>query len=148
MESEKIIDHVWKYFEIHSQQRMTLFNFFIVVVGGIASAIGFCLQSEKDLAFIIYSLIVVLLTISFLFYKLDQRTAFLIKRCEKNLVKLESQFTNSSVDLFTNDDLDLAQENKNRFFNKIWTYGDIFRLTYTVIGLVSIFCLILGFYNG
>lgn len=95
MESEKIIDHVWKYFEIHSQQRMTLFNFFIVVVGGIASAIGFCLQSEKDLTFIIYSLIVVLLTISFLFYKLDQRTSFLIKRCEKNLVKLESQFTNS-----------------------------------------------------
>lgn len=147
MNSEKIVEHVWKYFEIHSQQRMTLFNFFLLVVGGIISALGFCLQSDKDLNSLIHMLLIILIIISILFYKLDQRTSFLIKRSEKNLIELERSFNNGQINLFTNDDLDLENENKNRAFNKIWTYGYIFRLTYMIVGflsfsylMVSIFC--------
>lgn len=148
MNSEKMIEHIWKYFEIHSQQRMTLFNFFILVVGGIISALGFCLQSEKDLNSLIHMLLIILIIISILFYKLDQRTSFLIKRSERSLIELEKSFNNVQINLFTNDDFDLESENENRTVNKIWTYGYIFRLNYMIVGFISFSYLLVSTFCG
>ncbi|QNW91633.1 hypothetical protein IC799_01070 [Acinetobacter seifertii] len=148
MNSEKLVEHVWKYFEIHSQQRMTLFNFFILVVGGIISAIGFCLQSEKDLGFLIDVFSITLIVISFLFYKLDQRTSFLIKRSEKYLIKIEQSYLNSQIEIFSKDNSDLEDENDKRSINKIWTYGYIFKLTYMLVGFLAFFFLLVGHFCG
>lgn len=148
MNSEKVVEHVWKYFEIHSQQRMTLFNFFILVVGGIISAIGFCLQSEKDLRFLVDIFSITLIVISFLFYKLDQRTSFLIKRSEKYLIKIEQSYLNSQIEIFSKDNSDLEDENNKRSINKIWTYGYIFKLTYMLVGFLAFFFLLVGRFCG
>lgn len=151
MNIEKISEHLWKYFEIHSQQRLTLFNYYIAVSGALISAIGFCLQAEKDFRFLEISLSILLSIFSFLFYKLDQRTSFLIKRSEKSLKKLEEYFELDGVSLFSNDEFDLENENKKRFFNKILTYGFIFKIAYFIIGFLSVvfvFYISFGVLNG
>lgn len=135
MKTEIISEHLWKYFELHSQQRLTLFNYYIAVSGAFISAIGFCLQADKDFKFLEISLSFLLIIFSFLFYKLDQRTSFLIKRCEKSMVEFEKNL--NEVKLFTNDNSDLNQINHNKIFNKILTYGFIFRMAYFLIGFFS-----------
>jgi hypothetical protein len=37
-------EYVWRYFELHAQQRMTVFNFYIAITGLLAAGIGFTLQ--------------------------------------------------------------------------------------------------------
>ncbi len=138
MDSKVVIDHLWKYFEIHSQQRMMLFNFYIVICGVISSVIGYSIQSTKDLISLEITLCILLILFSFLFYKLDQRTSFLIKRSEKALADFENQFNTTSINLFINDSDDLTSRNTNRKLNKIFTYGQIFRGVFVVISLLSI----------
>jgi len=151
MKTEIISEHLWKYFELHSQQRLTLFNYYIAVSGALISAIGFCLHAEKDLNFLVIALSFLLIIFSFLFYKLDQRTSFLIKRCEKCMVILEQNINSKDINLFTEDNVDLNISNNGKFFNKILTYGFIFRLAYFLISMLSfIFIIYIGVYlkNG
>lgn len=137
MDSEVVINHLWKYFEIHSQQRMTLFNFYIVVCGVISSVIGYSIQSTKDLVSLEVTLCILLTLFSFLFYKLDQRTSFLIKRSEEALANFENQFNATSINLFINENDDLKNRNTDKKLNRIFTYGQIFRGVFTTIGLLS-----------
>lgn len=138
MDSKVVIDHLWKYFEIHSQQRMTLFNFYIVICGVISSVIGYGIQSTKDLIYLEITLCILLTLFSFLFYKLDQRTSFLIKRSEKALADFENQFNTTNINLFANDSNDLISRNTSKKLNKVFTYGQIFRGVFILISLTSI----------
>lgn len=138
MDSKAVIDHLWKYFEIHSQQRMMLFNFYIVICGVISSVIGYGIQSTKDLISLEITLCILLALFSFLFYKLDQRTSFLIKRSEKALANFENQFNTTGINLFFNDSDDLTSRNTSRKLNKVFTYGQIFRGVFILISLLSI----------
>ena len=75
---------------------------------------------------------------SFFFWKLDQRTSFLIKQSEEVFKKLER---NSSIDIgiFCNEENNLIKANeKKNFFSKIMTYGSIFRATFLVMGIIGI----------
>ena len=120
MDSKAVIDHLWKYFEIHSQQRMTLFNFYIVICGVISSVIGYGIQSTKDLISLEITLCILLTSFSFLFYKLDQRTSFLIKRSEKALVNFENQFNTTGINLFVNDSDDPCCQIRITKLGRFW----------------------------
>jgi|26BtaG_2_1085354.scaffolds.fasta_scaffold03466_3 hypothetical protein len=137
MDSKVIIDHLWKYFTIHSQQRMMLFNFYIVICGVISSAIGYSIQSTKDLISLEVTLCILLTLFSFLFHKLDQRTSFLIKRSEEALASFENQFNTTSINLFSNDNDDLKNRNIDKKINKVFTYGQIFRGVFITMSSLS-----------
>ncbi len=38
--SEQAFEHAWKYFELHSSQRTTLFNYFLFIIAGLGAGIG------------------------------------------------------------------------------------------------------------
>lgn len=38
--SDQAVEHAWKYFELHSNQRITLFNYFLFIMAGLGAAIG------------------------------------------------------------------------------------------------------------
>ncbi|WP_352339515.1 hypothetical protein [Psychrobacter sp. 16-MNA-CIBAN-0192] len=138
MDSKVVIDHLWKYFTIHSQQRMMLFNFYIVICGVISSAIGYSIQSTKDLISLEVTLCILLTLFSFLFHKLDQRTSFLIKRSEEALASFENQFNTTGINLFSNDNDDLKNRNTDKKINKVFTYGQIFRGVFITMSSLSI----------
>ncbi|GIT84444.1 hypothetical protein DSM16313_22260 [Acinetobacter seohaensis] len=79
-----------------------------------------------------------IIVVSVVFWKLDQRTSFLIKQSEQVFKKLER---NSSIDIgiFCNEDANLERANKNKaFVNQVITYGLLFRSTFFITGLVGV----------
>ena len=76
--------------------------------------------------------------VSIVFWKLDQRTSFLVKQSESILKNLESN-SDSAIGIFINENTNLVEENKNRnYFRKILTYGAVFRFTFGVTGFVGV----------
>lgn len=132
-------EHAWKYFEVHSQQRMTVFNFYITVVGLLSAGCGISLQQGGD--FIYFSIVLGLSItfITFIFYKLDDRVSVLIKKSERALKFLESHLEHPSVRIISSD-LECSTLNSGLF--SVWTYGRCFRIVFIVLGLAG---LILGF---
>ncbi|MDW9204727.1 hypothetical protein SE956_16940 [Escherichia coli] len=72
-------EHIWKYFELHAQQRMTVFNFYIAITGLLAAGIGVTLQQGGKYVLFTSLMGVFVAFISFIFWKLDQRVSILIK---------------------------------------------------------------------
>lgn len=146
--SEQAVEHAWKYFELHSNQRLTMFNYYLFIMAGLGTAIGVILQTSKSFAYVGIFLSILSIVVSIIFWKLDQRTSFLIKQSEAVFKNLER---NSAIDIgiFCNEEANLERSNKDKLFiNRIITYGFIFRTIFFITGLigcigVSIFLLII-----
>lgn len=141
--SDQAVEHAWKYFELHSNQRTTLFNYFLFIMAGLGAALGAIFQASNKLSYIGVFISIFIVLVSIIFWKLDDRTSFLIKQSEQVFQRLER---NSSVDIgiFCNEDANLEKANKNRnFLNKIITYGKLFRLTFLITGIIGVLGIIL-----
>ena len=136
--SDQAVEHAWKYFELHSNQRITMFNYFLFIIAGLGTAIGVSMQSSNTFAYIGIFLSVFLSITAFIFWKLDQRTSFLIKQSEDVFKRLER---NSEIDIgiFCKEEANLDKINiKKNFFTKIITYGSIFRVTFLIMGVIGL----------
>jgi len=141
--SDQAVEHAWKYFELHSNQRTTLFNYFLFIMAGLGAALGAIFQASNKFSYIGIFISIFIVLVSIIFWKLDDRTSFLIKQSEQVFQRLER---NSSVDIgiFCNEDANLEKANKNRnFLNKIITYGKLFRLTFLITGIIGVLGIIL-----
>ena len=109
MEDSEIREQVWKYFELHTKQRMTLFNFFITISIAIVSGIGVFLNFEKKPELLIITLGVVLSILSALFCWLDLRTRSFIVRAENVLRLFEMDYPNDSFRVFPSEKKDIKK---------------------------------------
>jgi hypothetical protein len=130
-------EHAWKYFEVHANQRMALFNFFIVLSGLLLTGIGVCITGADNLRIPGVILCVGLTFISLIFYKLDQRTRFFIKRAELVLAELEIELP-VCARLFREEPGATQQAAKDE---AVWTYGRSFRFVFWISGLIGFVCL-------
>ena len=118
------LDHAWRYFALHAQQRMSVFNFFIVLSGIISTGIGAGLQAGKAMAPVVAILGTLLALFSFVFYRLDRRGSELVKLAEAALVAGEARFLPIYARIVT-------EENRGRVSNaalpKTWTFSHSFQ---------------------
>jgi hypothetical protein len=70
------LEYGFKWFEFHAQQRITTFNFYLIIYSGLAAAVSFLLKEKFQLGSIFISLI--LIVVSVLFWQLDVRNRQLI----------------------------------------------------------------------
>ncbi len=87
-------DYAWKYFQLHAGQRMSIFNFFVLISAILTAGLASALQRNGDFQFVKIALSVGLLFVSFSFWKLDQRVRFLVKHAESILKKIETESVN------------------------------------------------------
>jgi hypothetical protein len=97
--AKDMLEHAWRYFAIHAQQRLSLFNYFLLASGSVAAGLAACLQRSGLFQVLGTALGALLTLISFIFWKLDQRSSFLVKHAEDALAELESTFPNSLAKL-------------------------------------------------
>lgn len=135
-------EHVWRYFELHAQQRMTVFNFYIAITGLLAAGIGFTLQQGEKFAFFTSVMGVFIFFISFIFWKLDQRVSILIKNAEFALQELETQFANANLRVISKDG---SYNMLNSGIQSIWTYGKCFRISFAIVGISGLILAIIPF---
>lgn len=62
------------YFSLHATQRITVFNYFVVFAGILSTGLAATIRAPNRLAFVGIALRLLLSFLSFLFWKLDQRT--------------------------------------------------------------------------
>lgn len=135
--NQTLLDHAWKYFEIHSNQRIQLFNFYLVIMAASGSALAYILQNKNQSILGIF-LGLFLVFVSFVFWKLDQRTSFLVKQAEKILSNLEMEF-DAKYYIFSNENSDFSLVNdKSNIFSRKYSYRVLFNATFIFSALLGI----------
>ncbi|MGY6029560.1 hypothetical protein [Phytobacter sp. AG2a] len=133
-ETNSVFEHAWKYFELHSQQRMVVFNFYIAIIGLLAAGSGICLQQGGKYIYLTSSLGAFIIFITFIFYKLDARVSFLIKNSEQALIYIESHFSSQNLKIFTADE---NNKNINTNLFSMFSYGRCFRISFYIIANIG-----------
>jgi hypothetical protein len=128
-------EHAWRYFELHAQQRITVFNFFIAITGLLATGIGLSLQQEGKYLYLCSILGAFMIFISIIFWKLDHRVSMLIKNSETALQFIESNFQNQEFRILTKDNDD-KKLNSSAFSD--WSYGKCFRIAFIFVGNIGL----------
>lgn len=108
-----------EYFESHIKQRFLFINYFILITTSLVIAAYFshkiCGSKKAQVSALIF-LGFLMAVITFIFWNLERRVKFLIKRCNKRLIKLEDQLLqDSSLKLFSKEHEETEEERKKRF---------------------------------
>lgn len=90
--------YAWDYFKLHADQRMKLFHFFLVFATIISTGLASTFQPTIKTHFIGIVLGILLVVISFIFWKLDERNKYLTKHGETALKFIEQKFQNFSLE--------------------------------------------------
>lgn len=84
-------DRAWRYFQLHAGQRMSTFNFFIIVAALLTNAQVATFSNDFEFPVAGYIVSVALITASAVFWKLDQRVRQLIHHAEDSLKEIETE---------------------------------------------------------
>lgn len=129
--------YAWNYFQIHATQRMTTFNFFVILAGLLTAGLAKTLTAEGDMHIISLLLGVGLIVISFAFWRLDNRVRGLIHLAESKLIDIEKKLQEEDIGWTA---VIFMEEHAERINNK-GTYTScyfIIYLTFAVLGCFGI----------
>jgi hypothetical protein len=134
---KSMLEHAWRYFEMHAAQRITVFNFFVATSGLLIAGLVFALRAGKSASSLGIASGLALIALAFIFWKLDQRISSMIKESENIIVKIEeSAITDPSLRVIAAEQKMTA--GKKFTFWGHWTYGQAFRRIFTVVAIVGL----------
>jgi hypothetical protein len=125
---ETTLEYGFRWFEFHAQQRITTFNFYLVIYAGLAGAISFMLKEKFQLGSILISLIMI--GVSILFWQLDVRNRQLIKIGESIL---SDSWTKNGLSETLNP-VALSEATQSEGFR----YRELFGAVFTLGGLAGL----------
>ena len=142
--SAEMRSHVWGYFQLHASQRLTTFNFYIVISSLIVGALLGALQNAQT-RYVGIGLGLLLTFFSFIFWKLDCRTRQLIWHAEEALRHIEGGHgfadVPNAVRIFTNEALRTEEQERARFL-RFWkphfSYSRCFNWVFVAFGTLGI----------
>jgi hypothetical protein len=138
-QAKDALDHAWRYFELHADQRMSMFNYFLVLFGFVSAGLAGCLQASGVLRLVGVVLGLALAAIAFTFWKLDQRTAFLVKHAECALCSVERSVLPDGARLFGTEPSHTSQtQAMSARHRALWTYGTSFRFVFGLAAAVGL----------
>ena len=146
-ERKEARNYAWSYFALHADQRMKLFNFFLILSGVILGAFS-AVRGMAGGTRVVAILPLLLVLTAFIFWRLEERARRLVKNAEDALRFLDEQWsleplpdkTPHYLRLFERDD-HLVEVLKKRWWTKRlvpMSYADSFRIAYLMIGGVGL----------
>jgi hypothetical protein len=117
---------------------MSLLNYFLIMFAFVAAGLAACVRGEGFLRLGGVLLGGALILLSFAFWKLDQRSAFLVKHAENALREIEMEVTPEVARLFRAEPEETQSQTLAPKFWRLWTYGGAFRLLFCVAALVGL----------
>lgn len=140
----------WDYFQMHANQRLTTFNFYIVISSVITTGLFTTFQKDYKVTYIGVLLGLLLCFFSYIFWKVDLRNKQLIKGAEDALKFFESTTGLQDKDgephvakLFQHEEYITNQRKQLRsilLWKKYYSYSHSFNrvfLTFALIGLIG-----------
>ena len=138
MEEKDFMDTLWKYFELHANQRMQMMNFYIVIVSLFLTALVAMFCSKEDLKVCESALCVGVIFFSWIFMMFDKRTRSMIKNCEKAIKKIEMKY----IEKFDAEIMVFTQEELQTKIKKEMTYTKIMKLEFGFVITAMALCLL------
>ncbi len=142
------LDYAMRYFELHANQRMSTFNFFIVLNALLITALVSTFDKDFIYPGIGHMISISIVYVSIIFWKLDQRVRFLIKHAEKSLSLIEEneKIADSLFpDLFSSEIIKTKELQKGAWksvFKLHMFYSQCFGAIYFLFGLIGVFGII------
>jgi len=142
-------DHAWDYFQLHANQRIATFNFYIAVSGLVTTGLVASFHKAVEAPYLGIVLGLLLIAFSYIFLMLDARNRRLVHFGEEALMLCEERFKENAlgdkIKIFQRE----AQETKdyedrrNRFRRLLipYRYTNCFRaifLIFMAIGILGI----------
>ncbi len=149
--------YIWQYFALHAGQRMTTFNYYVVLSSFTTTGLVTTFQPNFSNHYLGITLGILLLLLSFIFWKLDRRVRFLIKHSETFLKQIESELSNElpfdAIKVFTNEEFETKQLKDKRvyFWQRQLSYSENFSIVFLsfaafgFVGLTSSLWLVFSF---
>lgn len=130
------LDHAWRYFSLHAEQRMTVFNFYVASAGLALTGLAWTLADGSTRWPLGAAAGVGAAALSFVFWRLDQRGSQLVKTAEDALVALEAGLPTAAA--VTTTERSLVSNAGWGALSTPWTFGRSFRLLFGVVALLGI----------
>jgi hypothetical protein len=143
---DRMAEHAWSYFTLHATHRISLFNFFLVLSSLVLAGLATTIQSTGHMPILGILLGFLLVMVAFVFWKLDQRVSFLIKRSELAIAELEQSMPNERIRLFLDEPKETGIAiSAGNFWQRHWTYGKSFRFVFLMMALIGLSASALSF---
>jgi hypothetical protein len=134
-------EYAWKWFEYHSSQRQTVFQFFLAIIGAIlAGYFAIADGGQPSLISPLFGLLICVL--SFLFWRLDCRGLRLVKIAERYLIEDENRLAaivGEKIKLVASADLD---KGKYPLLEKVHSFRQVYQCIFALIGLLGLVMLL------
>ena len=149
-----VMELAWRYFEHHGNQRLTHINFFTVLSSALIILQFTILNAGESVCYIPAMLGIIQCVVAFAFYKIDDRTMFLVKHAEKIMIEIERHYNfyndedySNALKIFTNEVVATQSAKQNSKF--CWTRQISHRYSYRILlvsfSIMGILGSVLGF---
>lgn len=136
-QSERLLEHAWRHFSFHAQQRTTVFNFFTASAGLTLTGLFYVLATPAASRGFGIAAGVGAAILALIFWKLDQRVTQIIKEGEEVSILIEQSLPNPGHRIFERTDRLDVNASLNPFKSK-WSYGNSFRLMFMAVGITGL----------
>ena len=134
-----MLDHAWRHFEFHAKQRLSLINFFIVLCGLIVAAWSQVMTADRPIYIVGIALGLLLCLFSLIFWRMDQRNAFLTKSAETVINEADLALFQDKSELFNEEIVDRPLRKGTKFiFAPQWSHGQSLRTLFSLVAIVGI----------
>jgi len=138
--------YAWDYFQIHASQRLTTFNFYLIISTVIGT--GYFMSLKEGIISPIGIILGLLLSfLSFIFWKLDVRNRQMIKNAEDALKYLERQLNLKKNDsephilqIFCYEEYQIKNSKQSKSFwpwRTYYSYSACFNLVFIIVGFLG-----------
>ena len=150
---EELCKRAWDYFEMHASQRLETFNFYIVLSSVIATA-TFTILPSSQASRVSWLLGLLLIFLSFVFWKLDSRNKDLIKGAEA-AIKYFEQNSDLNDDgeephvakIFLREEFLTSKRRRKKsvfFWKNYLSYSNCFNIIFINFGLAGLASIVLS----
>lgn len=137
-EDDKLaLEYAWRYFQMHAQQRISVFNYFIATSTLLVTGIGFVLHAPPDTWFLGLAAGILLMLLSLIFWKLDARVSSFIKVSEEVIARAEARLITAPELRMVSVERTMTRATKFAV-HKAWTYGQAFRFIFIIMALLGL----------
>ncbi|HEY1192472.1 MAG TPA: hypothetical protein VGE74_32915 [Gemmata sp.] len=143
---EDLRKYALEYFKVHADQRMKMFNFYILLILAMVAGLITLLKESPSIPVARSAVSLLVVFISFIFKKLDDRTRTLVKHSERALMLLEQdgrlpdtpEGEPHQAKLFTREAFDIRRARAGEQVDGELTYTQCFRAVFFTFGLVGV----------
>jgi len=136
IEAQAAFDRAWRHFQLHAEQRIAVFNFFVASSGLLLTGLAYVLAGPTTLWKLGIAAGALIALISLVFWKLDERSAQIIKVSEAEIERLERESSHCSGVFSAVSGLPIATSIWH--VRSVWTFGRSFRLMFLAVAILGL----------